>query len=289
MRSDRKIRKVMEIYTVPCGNMKLDGGAMFGVVPKSLWIKQYEADENNMIAISMRSLLVVEGDRRILFDNGIGDKQDHKFFSYYYLFGEDNLDSSLAELGLSTGDITDMVLTHLHFDHCGGSIRYNEDQSELLPVFPRARYWVSQTQWDLAKNPNRLEKASFLEENIDPIRDRGRLELFNGDIELTPNIRLRLFDGHTAGQAVALIKYKNRILVNLADLMPLAGNISMSWVCGYDTQPLVSLQEKADFLKESLENDYIYYFYHDLQTECCTLKDTIKGIRPAEKFRLAEI
>ena len=278
----------MEIYTVACGNMKLDGGAMFGIIPKSLWTRQYEADENNMVSISMRSMLVVDGDRKILFDNGIGDKQDHKFFSYYYLFGDDSLDASLGKLGLGVGDITDMVLTHLHFDHCGGSVRRSEPE-ELETVFPNARYWVSKPQWDLAQSPNKLEGASFLEENINPIKASGQMELFDGEFELTPNIQLRLFDGHTVGQAVALVDLGGRILVNAADLMPLAGNISMSWVCGYDTQPLVALQEKSDFLKESLANDYIYYFYHDLETQCCTLKDTMKGIRPKDSFDLCEL
>jgi glyoxylase-like metal-dependent hydrolase (beta-lactamase superfamily II) len=269
--------------------MKLDGGTMFGIVPKSLWQKQYPADENNMIGISMRSLLVVEGERKILFDNGIGDKQDHKFFSHYYLYGEETLETSLAALDLRPQDITDMVLTHLHFDHCGGSIRYNEDRSELLSVFPNARYWVSRAHWDLAQRPNKLEGASFLEENFNPIRANGQLELFEGEFDLTPDIRLRLFDGHTIGQAVALIRYKGKTIVNVADLMPLVGNISMSWVCGYDTQPLVSLTEKADFLKESLAGGYIYYFYHDLGSECATLKDTMKGIRADRTFSLAEI
>lgn len=287
----------MEIYTVACGNMKLDGGAMFGIVPKSLWTRQYEADENNMVSISMRSMLVVDGDRKILFDNGIGDKQDHKFFSYYYLFGDETIEGSLGKLGLGVEDITDMVLTHLHFDHCGGSVRRVDGSgvgdgsggSEFETVFPNARYWVSVPQWELAQSPNKLEDHSFLKENIDPIRASGQLELFQGEFELTPNIQLRLFDGHTIGQAVALVSYKGKTLVNAADLMPLAGNISMSWVCGYDTQPLVALQEKSDFLKESLEHDYIYYFYHDLNTQCCTLKDTMKGVRPKDKFTLAEI
>ena len=279
----------MEIYTVANGNMKLDGGAMFGIVPKSLWQKQYVADENNMVSISMRSLLVVDGNRRILFDNGIGDKQDHKFFSYYYLFGDDTMDGSLGKLGLKVEDITDMVLTHLHFDHCGGSIKYNEDKSELQTVFPNAKYWVSRQQWDLAHDPNKLEGASFLEENYDPIETRGQLELFDKAFELTPNVQLRLCDGHTLGQTIALIFFNGKTIVNVADLIPLAGNISMSWICGYDTQPLVALKEKADFLQESLANNYIYYFYHDLETQCCTLKDTIKGIRPDERFDLREI
>lgn len=268
--------------------MKLDGGAMFGIVPRSLWQRQYPADENNMIGISMRSLLVVEGDRKVLFDNGIGDKQDHKFFSYYYLFGEDTLEKSLAGMGLGPEDITDMVLTHLHFDHCGGSIRFSEDRSELLPVFPNAQYWVSRPQWDLAQDPNKLEGASFLKENIDPIKASGQLELFEGEFDLSPNIRLRLFDGHTMGQAVALIHSNGKTLVNIADLIPLVGNISMSWVCGYDTRPLVTLAEKADFLKESLAGGYIYYFYHDLEHECAILKDTMKGIRAERTFPLSE-
>ena len=279
----------MEIYTVANGNMKLDGGAMFGIVPKSLWQKQYVADENNMVSISMRSLLVVDGDRRILFDNGIGDKQDHKFFSYYYLFGDDNVEGSLGKLGFKVDDITDMVLTHLHFDHCGGSIKYNEDKSKLQTVFPNARYWVSRQQWDLAHDPNKLEGASFLEENYDPIKTRGQLDLFDKEFELTPNVQLRLYNGHTLGQTIALIFFNGKTIVNVADLIPLAGNISMSWICGYDTQPLIALKEKDDFLNESIANNYIYYFYHDLETQCCTLKDTIKGIRPDERFDLTEI
>ncbi len=279
----------MEIYTVACGNMKLDGGAMFGIVPKSLWQKQYEADDNNMIAIAMRSLLVVDGDRKILFDNGIGDKQDEKFFSYYYLFGDDSMEGSLGKLGLGMEDITDMVLTHLHFDHCGGSVVASGDGEGYRTAFPNARYWVSRAQWDLAQKPNRLEKASLLKENVNPIMDCGQLELFEEDFELTPNVQLRLFNGHTVGQAIALVRYNGQTVVNAADLVPLAGNISMSWVCGYDTQPLITLKEKSDFLKESLKNDYIYYFYHDLETQCCTLKDTVKGIRPDRQFDLADI
>ena len=281
--------KVMEFYTVANGNMKLDGGAMFGVVPKVLWNRQYEADENNLINISMRSLLVVDGERRILFDNGIGDKQDKKFFGYYYLNGLDTLTGSLAELGYGPEDITDMVLTHLHFDHCGGSIKYNEDRSKLVTVFPQARYWVSKPQWELAMHPNRLEGASLLRENILPIKESGQLELFEGEYDLTPNVQFRLFNGHTIGQNIALIRFGDQTIVNNADLMPMLGNISMSWVCGYDTQPLVTLREKEDFLKESLEHNYIYYFYHDLENQCCTLKQTEKGIRPDRILPLKQV
>lgn len=281
--------KVMEIYTVANGNMKLDGGAMFGIIPKVLWTRQYEVDENNLINISMRSLLVVDGDRKILFDNGIGDKQDKKFFGYYYLNGLDTLTGSLAKLGYGPEDITDMVLTHLHFDHCGGSVKYNEDRSELLTVFPNARYWVSKPQWELAMHPNYLEEASLLKENILPLKESGQLELFEGEYDLTPNVHFRMFNGHTVGQNISLIRFGDQTLVNIADLMPMLGNISMSWVCGYDTQPLVTLQEKEDFLNESLELNYIYYFYHDLENQCCTLKRTEKGIRPDRIFPLKQV
>ena len=281
--------KVMEIYSVANGNMKLDGGAMFGIIPKVLWTRQYDADENNMVNISMRSLLVVDGERKILFDNGIGDKQDEKFFGYYYLNGSDTLTESLAELGYGLDDITDMVLTHLHFDHCGGSIKYNDDRSELLTVFPNARYWVSKPQWELAMHPNPLEGASLLKENILPIKESGQLELFGGVYNLTPNVQFRLFNGHTMGQNIALIRFGDQTIVNVADLMPMVGYINMSWICGYDIQPLVSLAEKEDFLKESLEHNYIYYFYHDLENQCCTLKQTEKGIRPDRSFPLKSL
>jgi glyoxylase-like metal-dependent hydrolase (beta-lactamase superfamily II) len=201
----------------------------------------------------------------------------------------DTLTGSLAKLGYGLDDITDMVLTHLHFDHCGGSIKYNEDKSELITVFPNARYWVSKPQWELALHPNRLEGASLLKENILPIEESGQLELFEGEYNLTPNVQFRIFNGHTAGQNITLISFGNHTIVNMADLMPMLGNISLSWVCGYDTQPLVTLKEKEDFLKESLEHNYIYYFYHDLDTQCCSLKETEKGIKHDRTFPLASL
>ncbi len=278
----------MELQLVRSENLMLDGGAMFGIIPKVLWERQYKSDEQNRINISMRSLLVIDGDRKILFDSGIGNKQDEKFFGFYFLNGDYDIGKSLVELGLTTADITDMVHTHLHFDHCGGSIIYNEDGSSLSTLFPNATYWVSQAQWDLAMDPNKLEGASMLKENIIPMKESGQLELFENEFDLTPGIRIRLFNGHTVGQAIALIDYRGRILVNMADLMPLAGNISLSWVCGYDTQPLVSLKEKAEFLDESLANNYSYYLYHDLETECCDLRQTEKGIRVNRTFSLKE-
>jgi glyoxylase-like metal-dependent hydrolase (beta-lactamase superfamily II) len=276
----------MELYSIPTGNIKLDGGAMFGIVPKVLWEKLYQADEKNLVNCSMRCLLVVDGDRKILFDSGIGDKQDEDFLKYYYLNGEDTLAGSLARNGFSTDDITDHVITHLHFDHCGGSIRYNEEKSGFVTVFPNANYWVSHLQWNLAGIPNRLEGASFLKENIEPIEKSGQLRLFDADFNLTPDIRIRLFNGHTMGQAIGFINFKNRTIVNISDLIPTAGNISLSWISGYDTNPLTSLVEKEQFLKESLENDYIYFFFHDLERECCTLQDTPKGIRIDKVFTL---
>ncbi len=279
----------MKIYTVPTGNLKFDGGAMFGVVPKTLWSKQYKADENNMLPIAMRSLFVVDGNRKILFDNGMGDKQDEKFFSHYYPDRVNTLEASLKKLGYGPEDITDMVLTHLHFDHCGGSVRYNNKRTSLHTVFPNARYWIGKPQWELAKNPNRLEGASMFEENISPIRESGQLELVDGNSRLTPDVELRLYNGHTAGQIIALVRYGDRTIVNIADLIPLVGHISLAWVCGYDTQPLVTLKEKAAFLKESLDKGYIYYFYHDLDHECCTLTDTPKGIRAERIFPISEI
>ena len=182
-----------------------------------------------------------------------------------------------------------MVLTHLHFDHCGGSIRYNDDRSSLQTVFPNARYWVGKSQWELAKKPNRLEGASLLAENIEPIGMSGQLELIDGDTRLSPNVSLRLYNGHTVGQIIGFVRHGNKTIVNTGDLIPLVGNISLSWICGYDTQPLVTLREKEAFLKESLEKNYIFYFYHDLHNECCTLKETEKGIRPDNSFPLSEI
>ncbi|MCK5464486.1 MAG: MBL fold metallo-hydrolase [Bacteroidales bacterium] len=279
----------MEIYTVPNGNMKLDGGAMFGIIPKSLWQKQYMADENNMVRISMRSLLVVDGDRRILFDNGIGDKQDHKFFSYYYLFGDYTIEGSLGKLGLKVEDITDMVLTHLHFDHCGGSIKYNDDRTAYEPAFPNATYWVSKAQYEWATNPNHRESASFLKENIYPIKESGKLNLIEEEGEILPNISVRIFNGHTEGQIIPLINYHGRTVAFMADLLPASTHIPMPWIMAYDTKPLLSLDDKTRFYKEAVPRDFVLFFEHDLYNECCTLQDTPKGVRVKETFKLSEI
>lgn len=268
----------MELYSIPTGNLKLDGGAMFGVVPKSIWNKVYPADENNQINLSMRCMLVVDGDRRILINNGIGDKQSEKFFSHYNLNGDDSLERSLARHGFTPGDITDMFLTHLHFDHCGGSVKYNSDHSGFELTFPNATYWISQQQWDWAMNANRRESASFLRENINPIAESGKLILFDKEGGLYPGFEVRFFNGHTVGQAIPLIRHKGRTVVFASDMLPTMAHLPLPYVMSYDTQPLITLAEKEDFLNEAVDNDYVLFFEHDIYNECCTLERTEKGI-----------
>lgn len=275
----------MKLYAIETGNFKLDGGAMFGVVPKSLWNDVYPADENNLCNWAMRCLLVVEGDRKILIDNGIGDKQDEKFLKHYYLNGDDSLEKSLAAAGYSTDDITDMVLTHLHFDHCGGSIKKTgEEQFET--TFKNATYWISKAQWELTVNPNRREKASFLKENILPIKESGQLQLVEEDGDLSNNFYVKLFNGHTDGQIIPYIKYNDKTIVFMADLLPSAAHVPVSYIMAYDTRPLVTLKEKEKFLKEAIENGYILFLEHDIYHECCTIQDTEKGPRVKETFSL---
>ena len=278
----------MKLYSIPTGNLKIDGGAMFGIIPKVLWERMYPADEHNLVKLSMRCLLVVDDDRKILFDSGIGDKQGENFLRHYYPDRKDTLIGSLAKYGFKPDDITDHVITHLHFDHCGGSIKYNEKKEDLVTVFPNANYWVSQLQWNLAQIPNRLEGTSFLKENIEPIEKSGQLKLFNSEFNLTQNISIRIFNGHTFGLAIGIIKYENRTIVNISDLIPMAGNIPLTWISGYDTNPLNTLTEKQQFLEESLKNNYIYFFFHDAERECCTLQETPKGIRINNVFTLKE-
>ena len=278
----------MELHVIETGNLKLDGGAMFGVVPKTIWQKVYPADENNLCNWSMRCLLVLDGDRKILIDNGIGDKQDEKFLKHYHLNGEATLENSLANLGLSTDDITDMVLTHLHFDHCGGSIvNVGEDQYE--PAFKNANYWVSVPQWEWATHPNRREKASFLKENIFPIQDSGQLKLVDNEGELFPGFRVKFYSGHTDGQMIPFIKYKGKTIVFTSDLLPSTAHVPLPYVMAFDTQPLLTLKEKEEFFREVIENDYVIFLEHDLYNECCTLENTEKGVRVKETFNLSKI
>ncbi len=289
----------MKLYTINTGNFKLDGGAMFGVVPKSLWNKINPADEANLCTWAMRCLLLEEEGKLILIDNGIGNKQDAKFFGHYHLHGDASLDASLAQHGFHRDDITDVILTHLHFDHCGGSIIREGDK--LLPAFKNATYWSNEEHWDWAVNPNDREKASFLKENILPIQESGQLqfvELPNVDWDATKplpeqtfaaNISLRFVEGHTAGMMLPQITYKDKTIVFMADLLPSAGHIPLPYVMAYDMFPLTTLQEKKSFLTEAMEKDYILFFEHDAQHECCTLQQTEKGIRPKEFLRLEEL
>jgi len=278
----------MQLFPIHTGNLKLDGGAMFGVVPKTIWNKAYPSDENNLINLAMRCLLVVEGDRRILIDNGIGDKQDEKFLGHYHLNGDQSLIGSLNEVGFKPEEITDVFLTHLHFDHCGGTVKYTADRSGFELTFPNATHWLSSTQWNWATHPNRREKASFLHENMMPVSESGKLKLFDGPFELIPGFEVRIYNGHTAGQAIPFITTGNRTVVFMADTTPTSAHVPLSYIMSYDTQPLISLTEKEEFLNEAVEKQYILYFEHDAYHECCTLEQTEKGIRVKETMSLKE-
>ncbi|MFC2132162.1 MBL fold metallo-hydrolase [Bacteroidota bacterium] len=278
----------MELYNIECGTFKLDGGAMFGVVPKVIWNSRYPADENNLCNWALRALLVVENDRKVLIDCGCGDKQDDKFFKHYYLDLSHNLKSSLKKKGIKPEDITDLVLTHLHFDHGGGAVEYNENRTELNLVFPNATHWIGKSHWDLANNPNDREKASFLPENFLPIEEKGKLELIEKDTVLFPGFELRLFNGHTDGQILPFINYNSNTIVYMADLLPSTAHIPMPYVMSYDSRPMLTMQEKKGFFKEALEKNYTLFFEHDFYNECCNLQDTIKGVRANETFSLEE-
>ena len=286
----------MNLYSINTGYFKLDGGAMFGVVPKSMWNKINPADENNLCSWALRCLLIEDGNRLILIDNGNGDKQDAKFFSHYYLHGDDTLDKSLAKYGFHPDDITDAFLTHLHFDHCGGSIKREGDK--LVPAFKNATYWSNKEHWDWAVNPNDREKASFLKENILPIEESGQLQFVDvtagsngklGETFFTENISVRFVNGHTQAMMLPQIKYKDKTIVYMADLLPSHGHIPIPFIMAYDMQPLITLTEKNIFLKEAIENDYILFFEHDPVHECCSLQQTERGVRPKDFFKLEEI
>jgi glyoxylase-like metal-dependent hydrolase (beta-lactamase superfamily II) len=279
----------MNLYPIETGNLKLDGGAMFGVVPKVLWQKQYPADENNLCNWAMRCLLIENGDRLVLIDNGIGEKQDHSFLKHYHLNGDSNLESSLADFGFKPEDVTDMILTHLHFDHCGGSIKYSDDRTSYELAFPNATYYISKPQYEWATNPNHRESASFLKENIYPIQESGQLQLVEKEGKLLPDIDIRIFNGHTEGQIIPLVDYHGTTLAFMADLLPAVTHIPMPWIMAYDTRPLVTLEDKKRFYNEAVPGEYILFFEHDLYNECCTLQETSKGVRVKDTFKLSEI
>ena len=287
----------MKLYTIDTGYFKLDGGAMFGVVPKSIWNKINPSDENNLCNWAMRCLLIEDEGRLILVDNGIGNKQDDKFFSHYYLNGNESLDDSLAKHGFHRNDITDVFLTHLHFDHCGGSVVREGDK--LVPAFKNATYYSNKEHWQWATEPNEREKASFLKENIIPIKESGQLEFIDvpaapkTDVlstgSFSPNISVRFVGGHTRAMMLPQIKYNNKTIVFMADLLPGAGHIPIPYVMAYDMFPLTTLTEKRSFLKEAVEKDYILFFEHDPAIECCNLQLTEKGIRMKDRFSLRDI
>jgi len=269
----------MKLHSINTGTFKLDGGAMFGVVPKTLWQKVYPSDENNLCTWALRCLLIENNEQRILIDCGIGNKQDEKFLGHYYIKNNDGFVQTLLHTGFKPDDITDVILTHLHFDHCGGAVKYNEEKTEFVPTFKNATYWLGKQQWDLANNPNSREKASFFKENFIPLLNAGKIKFIEKDTELFENVSVKIFNGHTAGQVIPFVKYNNKTIVYMADLIPTSAHLPLVWVLSYDTNPLISLSEKEIFLNEAAENNYILFFEHDIINECCTVKKTDKGVR----------
>jgi glyoxylase-like metal-dependent hydrolase (beta-lactamase superfamily II) len=282
----------MQLHVLNTGNFKLDGGAMFGVVPKTIWQKTNPADDSNMCSWAMRSLLIEDGNRLILIDTGIGDKQSEKFFSHYYLHGDDSLHGNLSKLGFHADDITDVILTHLHFDHCGGAISFDRQSESYRPVFKNANYWSTENHWNWAVNPNPREKASFLSENILPIQESGQLKFIarTGDFtkEALPGIDMLFVDGHTESMMIPHIHFKGKTIVFMADLLPSVGHIPLPYVMGYDTRPLLTISEKASFLEKACDQQYILFLEHDYVNETCTLQRTEKGIRLGNKANLFE-
>jgi len=284
----------MKIYPIETGNFKLDGGAMFGVVPKVIWQKTNPADKNNLIDMSMRCMLIEKGNRLILIDTGVGNKQSDKFFGYYYLHGDFSLDKSLKTHGFHRDDITDVFLTHLHFDHCGGSVQWNRDKTGYEPAFKNATFWSNKDHWNWAIYPNQREKASFLKENIHPIEASGQLKFVDVPshqfLKGSPlGFDLLFADGHTEKQMIPHIKYKGKTVVFTADLLPTAGHIPLPYIMGYDTRPLLTMDEKARFMDQAVEHEYLLFLEHDAKNELCTVKRTEKGVRLDKTFSFNEV
>ena len=284
----------MKLYPINAGNFKLDGGAMFGVVPKSIWNKTNPADNNNMINIATRCLLIEDGDRLILIDTGMGDKQSDKFFGYYYLWGDDSIDKSLKRIGFHRDDITDVFMTHLHFDHCGGSIKWNKNRTILEPAFKNALFWSNKDHWKWATKPNKREKASFLSDNILPMEESGKLKFTsipNDHILKKSELGFNIFfaDGHTDKQMIPLINYKGNTIAFMADLLPTLGHIPLPFVMGYDTRPLLTLDEKELFLNMAADNNFYLFLEHDAHNEIITVQHTEKGVRLKDVYNTEEI
>ena len=284
----------MNLYPIESGNFKLDGGAMFGVVPKSLWQKTNPADNNNMIDIAARCLLIEDGNRLILVDTGMGNKQNDKFYGYYYLWGNNTIDKSLKQFGFQREDITDVFMTHLHFDHCGGSVQWNKDKTGYEPAFKNANYWSNTNHWQWATEPNPREKASFLKENILPIQESGQLNFvslpekdFIKRSEL--DFGILFVDGHTEKMMIPHINYKGKTVVFMADLLPTSGHIPLPYVMGYDTRPLLTLGEKQKFLNLAANKNFLLFLEHDAYNELCSVKHSEKGVRLEQTYSFNEV
>lgn len=278
----------MNLVAIETGNLMLDGGAMFGVVPKSLWKSKYPSNEQNLINLSMRCLLIDEGERIILVDCGMGNTMPAKLLKHYFVNGSDSLLASLAAHGYSPNDITDVVFTHLHFDHCGGAITKHSDGSLQL-TFSNARHWVGKSHWESVQKPNRRERPSFLKDNIEPLRNSGTLHFVDTTTQLTPHVELRLFNGHTAGQIMPIVSYRNTLIAYCGDVIPTSAHLPLSFVCGYDIEPLLTIQETDAFLNEAVEKSMVLFFEHDIQVECCTVKASDKGVVIDKTFTLTAL
>lgn len=285
----------MKLYPINAGNFKLDGGAMFGVVPKSIWQKTNPADANNMIDLTTRCLLIEQGKQLILIDTGMGNKQSEKFFGYYHQWGNFSLEKSLKEKGFHPNDITDVFLTHLHFDHCGGAIEWNTNKTGYQPTFKNAHYWNNNNHWSWATLPNNREKASFLKENINPIQDSGQLKFINlphkNNLLKNSELGFDIFfaDGHTDKQMIPLIQYKGKTICFMADLLPTVGHLPLPYIMSYDTRPLLTLNEKDIFLKQAAKNNYYLFLEHDAHNQIITVKQTEKGVRLNKVYTCNEV
>lgn len=279
----------MKLFSITPENFKMDGGACFGVVPKSIWSKHVKSDENNMVNLSSRCLLADTGDRRILIDTGLGNKQSEKYYSYFHPFDRIGLAMAIENAGYTKDDITDVILTHLHFDHVGGAVKWGNDGSNPVAVFPNATYYCSKAQWDTANDPNPREKASYFPENFKPLYEEGRLEFIHENTSFCKGIDLEIKHGHTRGQIIPVFDYKDKKLVFMADFISSVFNIPLAYVPSYDIDPVKSMEEKEEFLNRAVKENYILFFEHDYENECCSLENTPKGIRAKETFSLKDI